>query len=59
MGYASGEGGAGGTCRANGLGTRDCDISLDAAPRTDYYAILEPSPGAYGWRITYVGIGGA
>ena len=57
--FAAGQGGEGAGCRDNGLGTRDCEISFDAAPGTAYYVILEPSEGGYGWRVGYVGIGGA
>jgi hypothetical protein len=56
---AAGSGGSGSTCRDNGSGTRDCEIILDADRNTTYYAILEPAKNAYGWRVTYVGIGGA
>jgi hypothetical protein len=61
VGYAAGGGAGrvGGTCRDNGEGTRDCDIVFSADPSIDYYAILEPAENEYGWRITYVGIGGA
>ncbi|GAB2859460.1 hypothetical protein [Nocardioides pacificus] len=58
-GFADGAGGSGSTCRDNGEGTQDCEISFDAAPDTVYYAILEPAQNGYGWRVTYVGIGGA
>ncbi len=58
-GYAAGGGGSGATCRDNGGGTKDCEIVFEADPVTDYYAILEPADGAYSWRISYVGIGGA
>jgi len=57
--FAAGQGGSAGTCRDNGEGTRDCEIALDADPETTYYAILTPGENGYGWRITYVGIGGA
>lgn len=59
VGYAAGQYGAGGACRDNGEGTRDCDIVFAADDSVDYYAILEPAENDYGWRITYVGIGGA
>lgn len=62
VGFAAG-GGAGAVpqCRDNGLGTKDCEIPFEANPSKRYpnYAILEPSGNAYGWRITYVGVGGA
>ena len=57
--YAAGGGGAAETCRDNGEGTRDCEMRFEADPSTDHYAILEPAENAYGWRITYVSIGGA
>ncbi|HYF71526.1 MAG TPA: hypothetical protein VD864_01830 [Nocardioides sp.] len=57
--FAAGQGGSAGACRDNGEGTRDCEIALDADPETTYYAILTPGENGYGWRITYVGIGGA
>ena len=51
--------GSGSTCRDNGSGTKDCEIVFDASRSTTYYAILAPAKNAYGWRITYVGVGGA
>ncbi len=57
--FAAGGSGAPGTCRDNGGGTKDCEIDFDADPATVYYAILGPAKNAYGWRITYVGVGGA
>ncbi|WP_296606869.1 hypothetical protein [Nocardioides sp.] len=57
--FAAGQGGSAGTCRDNGGGTKDCEIALDADPATTYYAILTPGENGYGWRITYVSIGGA
>jgi hypothetical protein len=59
LGFADGGGGSGSTCRGNGSGTRDCEIVFEADRATTYYAILEPARNTYGWRITYVGIGGA
>lgn len=63
VGFAAGQGGSASTCRDNGEGTKDCEIDFDAAPEgapaTAYYAILEPADNAYGWRVSYVGIGGA
>jgi len=59
LGFAAGGGGSGSTCRDNGGGTKDCEIVFEADEATIYYAILEPAENAYGWRITYVGIGGA
>ncbi|MBB6627663.1 hypothetical protein H5V45_10050 [Nocardioides sp. KIGAM211] len=58
--YAAG-GGVGeiAPCRANGGGTFDCEIPFEASPSTTYYAIVEPAGNAYGWRISYVGVGGA
>lgn len=57
--FADGGGGEGESCRDNGQGTRDCEIRFDADPARDHYAILEPAENAYGWRVSYVGIGGA
>lgn len=57
--YAAGQGGSVGTCRDNGEGTKDCEIALDADPETTYYAILTTGENGYGWRVTYVSIGGA
>ncbi|CAI9410549.1 hypothetical protein [Nocardioides sp. T2.26MG-1] len=61
--FAAGGGGSASTCRDNGSGNKDCEIDFDAAPEgapaTVYYAILEPADNAYGWRVSYVGIGGA
>ena len=54
--FAAGGGGSGSGCRDNGSGTQDCEIVLLADPDTTYYAILEPSDNAYGWRITYASI---
>ncbi len=59
VGFAAGKGGSPGTCRDNGSGTKDCAIEFAASRRTVYYAILEPAKNDYGWRLTYVGIGGA
>ena len=59
VGFAAGKGGSAGTCRDNGSGTKDCAIEFAASRRTVYYAILEPAKNDYGWRLTYVGIGGA
>ena len=47
------------TCRDNGGGTKDCEIPFATSPSTTYYAIVEPAKNAYGWKISYVGIGGA
>ena len=58
-GFAAGGGGSGSTCRDNGDGTKDCEIDFDADEATIHYAILAPAQNAYGWRLTYVGIGGA
>ena len=46
-------------CRDNGGGTWDCEIAIDAHPSTTYYAIVEPAQNGYGWRVSYVGVGGA
>lgn len=59
VGYAAGQGGATAGCRDNGEGTQDCEIAFEAAPDTVYYAILEPVDNDYGWRVSYVSIGGA
>jgi hypothetical protein len=56
LGFAAGGGGSGSTCRDNGEGTKDCEIVFEADRATVYYAILEPAPNDFGWRITYVGI---
>lgn len=58
-GYAAGQGGSVSPCRDNGEGTLDCEIALGADPDTTYYAILMTGENGYGWRVTYVGIGGA
>ena len=57
--FAAGGGGRGESCRDNGEGTWDCEIRFTADPTAPYYAILEPAENAYGWRISYVGLGGA
>jgi hypothetical protein len=57
--FAAGGDGSGSTCRDNGGGTKDCEITFAADRNAVYYAILEPARNAYGWRITYVGVGGA
>jgi hypothetical protein len=57
--FAAGGSGSARACRDNGAGTKDCEIEFGADRSTVYYAILEPARNAYGWRITYVGIGGA
>jgi hypothetical protein len=57
--YAAGGDGAASTCRDNGEGTKDCGIAFDAARDAVYYAILAPADNDYGWRVTYVSIGGA
>ncbi len=57
--FAAGQGGSVSSCRDNGEGTRDCEIALDTDPATTYYAILEPAENGFGWRVSYVGIGGA
>ncbi|GCD88560.1 hypothetical protein [Nocardioides sp. LS1] len=57
--FAAGQGGSGGSCRDNGSGTQDCEISFAANPNATYYAILEPAQNAYGWRVGYVSIAGA
>lgn len=57
--YAAGQGGSTSPCRDNGSGTWDCEILLEADPATVYYAILDPAENTYGWKITYVNVGGA
>ncbi len=59
VGFAAGGAGSVASCRDNGSGTKDCGIDFGATRDTVYYAILEPADNAYGWRVTYVGIGGA
>lgn len=56
VGYVDHQGGAAVGCRANGGGTRDCELRLDADPTHIHYAILAQRPDGQGWRITYVGI---
>jgi hypothetical protein len=58
-GFAAGGGGSVSSCRDNGGGTKDCEIEFGADRSSVYYAILETARNGYGWRITYVGVGGA
>lgn len=59
LGYAARGDGSVSGCRDNGGGTWDCGIVFKADRNADYYAIVEPATNDYGWRVSYVGIGGA